>query len=141
MSSSRDPKRRVAETLDPVRNFGLTIEERVRAVASGPPAYVRRLRSIEDLEEGIVRVLVELIQEARASGADPATHARAEAPMRAFERLNDLIARNNRWYPIEANLPMRPRTGDLVDRNGEIWRPMSLRSLDELLARALARSE
>jgi hypothetical protein len=54
----------------------------------------------------------------------------------ALARLDDLIARHNRWYPIEANLPMHPRTGELVDRTGAPWRPMPPRTLDELLARA-----
>jgi hypothetical protein len=135
MSSSQ----RRPETLDPVRNFTLSTEERIRAVASGPPAYVRRLRKIEDLEEGIIRVLTELLDEARASGLPPEAHAREAAPLHALKRLGDLIERHNRWYPIEANLPMQPRTGELVDRTGEPWRPMQPRTLDELLARALSR--
>ena len=141
MSSDRAPKPRAAETLDPARNFSLTLEERVRAVAAGPPAFIRRLRSIEDLEEGIVRVLAERLEEARAAGDDAPAHARAEAPLRALERLNELISRHNRWYPIEANLPMRPRTGEMIDRNGENWRPMPERTLDDLLARALQRMQ
>jgi hypothetical protein len=132
------PSRRTTETLDPVRNFTLTTEERVRAVAGGPPAYVRRLRKIEDLDEGIVRVLTELCAEARAKGLDVEPYARAAAPVRALARLNDLIARHNRWYPIEANLAMQPRTGELVDRTGQPFRPMPARTLDELLDRALA---
>lgn len=136
MSSSQ----RRPETLDPVRNFTLTTEERVRAVAAGPPAYMRRLRAIEDLEEGIVRVLAELCEEAIASGLDAQARAREGAPAHALERLNDLIARHNRWYPIEANLPMQMRTGELVDRTGALWTPMPSRSLEELLARALSRA-
>lgn len=136
MSSSQ----RRPETLDPVRNFTLTTEERVRAVAAGPPAYMRRLRAIEDLEEGIVRVLAELCEEAIASGLDAQARAREGVPAHALERLNDLIARHNRWYPIEANLPMQMRTGELVDRTGALWTPMPSRSLEELLARALSRA-
>jgi hypothetical protein len=138
MSSS--PRR--TETAVPARNFTLTTEDRVRAAAAGPPAYMRRLRTIEDLEEGIVRVLVELCEESRAGGAPPeaqAEHARAAAPKHALRRLDDLIARHNRWYPIEANLPMQPRSGELIDRTGEPWRPMRAPSLDELLARAMSR--
>ncbi len=134
MSSSQ----RRPETLDPVRNFTLTTEERIRAVAAGPPAYMRRLRAIEDLEQGIVRVLAGLCEEARAAGLDEEAHARQAAPVHALARLDDLIARHNRWYPIEANLGMQPRTGELVDRTGAPWRPMRSRTLDELLARACA---
>jgi hypothetical protein len=131
------------ETAAPARNFTLTTEDRVRAAAAGPPAYMRRLRNIEDLEEGIVRVLAELCAEARASGEPPeaqAAHARAAAPKHALRRLDDLIARHNRWYPIEANLPMQPRTGELIDRTGEPWRPLRAPTLDELLARARSRA-
>jgi len=138
MSSSQ---RRI-ETAVPARNFTLTTEDRVRAAAAGPPAYMRRLRNIEDLEEGIVRVLAELCEEARAEGQPgdaQAAHARAAAPKHAMKRLDDLITRHNRWYPIEANLPMQPRSGELIDRTGEPWRPMRAPSLDELLARALSR--
>jgi len=139
--TSRDPKSTPppAETLTPQVNFTLTTEDRVRAVASGPPAYIRRLRAIEDLEEGIVRVLVETCEEAIAQSLDPEGHARSAAPLRALERLNDLVARHNRWYPIEANLPLQPRTGELIDRTGQPWRPQPARTLDELLARAMAR--
>ena len=42
--------------------------------------------------------------------------------------MNDLIDRHNRWYPIEARLPMDPRTGDYVLVNGE---PYRRRPLDE----------
>jgi hypothetical protein len=134
---------RTVETLDPARNFTLTTEDRVRAVASGPPAYMRRRRAIEDLEEGIVRVLVERCAEAVAAGVgvdDVGAHAQANAPLRALERLNDLIARHNRYYPIEANLPLHPRTGELMERSGEPWRPMKPRCIEELVEQALIRA-
>jgi len=35
-----------------------------------------------------------------------------------FGVINDLIDRHNRWYPIEARLPMDPRTGDFATRDG-----------------------
>ncbi len=50
---------RLLETAAPAHNFTIATEERVRAIANGPPAYVRRKRAIEDLEEGLLRVLVE----------------------------------------------------------------------------------
>ncbi|HEY1696205.1 MAG TPA: hypothetical protein VGG39_28760 [Polyangiaceae bacterium] len=129
------------DTASPQRNFTLATEERVRAIAAGAPAFTKRLRAIEDLEEGIVRVIVERCREAApgTSRERLTAHARASAPLRALERLNDLVGRHNRYYPIEANLPMRPPTGELMDRTGERWRPMPLRSLEELVARALAR--
>jgi hypothetical protein len=130
---------RPSETLDPPHNFTLTTEERVRAATAGPPAFMRRLRSIEDLREGIVRVLVEHCEEAREEGADVETHAREAAPLRALARLNELVSRHNRYYPVEANLPMQAGTGRLIDRTGEPWKPMAACSIDELLAVALER--
>lgn len=118
------PKHKPLDTAAPQRNFTITTEERVRAVVGGPPAFIRRLRAIEDLEEAIVRSLVE--------------HPEAP-PVRELERLNDLVARHNRWYPVEANLAMHPRTGAIIDRTGQPWEPMPARTMEALLACALRR--
>jgi hypothetical protein len=140
------PKDKPTDTAAPQRNFTLTTEERVRAAAAGPPAFIRRLRAIEDLEEGIVRVLVErcelaLAREPELAGraAELEAFALERAPLRALERLNDLVARHNRWYPVEANLAMHPRTGAIIDRTGRPWEPMALRTMGELVAQAVGR--
>ena len=39
-----------------------------------------------------------------------------------FHAVNDLIEKHNRWYPIEARLPMSPRTGDFVLVGGKPYR-------------------
>ena len=44
---------------------------------------------------------------------------RALAERWDFGEVNDLIDRHNRWYPVEARLPMDPRTGDYALVNGE----------------------
>jgi hypothetical protein len=36
--------------------------------------------------------------------------------------VNDLIERHNRWYPVEARLPMDPRTRDYVKVGGRSYR-------------------
>lgn len=113
---------RMGSTAAPDRNFSLATEERVRALVAGPPAYVRRLRIIEDLEAAVVRLL--------ASGK----HERQAAWL--LERLNDLVSRHNRYYPVEANLAIDPRTGELLDRDGKHWKPMVARSLEALRRRA-----
>jgi hypothetical protein len=118
------------------RNFSLPTEERLRAIAAGPPAHLRRLRAIEDLADGIVRVLAQRYDEARTLAVDPDGYARSRVPARAIERLADLIARHNRWYPVEANLPMHPRTGELLDRSGMPWIPLPPPDLERLLTRA-----
>ncbi len=45
-----------------------------------------------------------------------------------FRDVNDLIERHNRWYPIESQLPMDPRTGEFALVNGRDYR---LEPLDE----------
>jgi hypothetical protein len=52
----------------------------------------------------------------------------AEARGQAFDEVNDLIDRHNRWYPVESRLPMDPRTGDYALVNGRDYR---LAPLDE----------
>ena len=40
----------------------------------------------------------------------------------AFDEVNDLIERHNRWYPAESRLPMDPRTGEHALVNGRDYR-------------------
>jgi hypothetical protein len=44
----------------------------------------------------------------------------------SFEDLNELIREHNQWYPIEANLPMDPRTCDYVPIRGASYRRIEL---------------
>jgi hypothetical protein len=125
-----------AETAAPARNFTVPIEQRLRAAAGGLPACIRRKRAIEDLREAIVRELAEHCAIAMSRGADAVLYARAKAPAREIERLRELVARHNRWYPIEANLPVHLRTGELLERTGEPWRPMDVPTLEELIREA-----
>ncbi len=122
----------------PPANFVIPADERVRAIAAGPPPYMRRLREIEDLVAAIARTLGERRRQALAIGADPEAFARSHVPRRAIARLEDLVERHNRFYPTEANLPMDPRTGVLRDRHGEPWRPLRCPSLDDLLRMSAA---
>ncbi len=114
-------KPRPIQTAAPARNFSLTTAERVRAIVAGPPAYMIRRRRIEDLRES-------LLGDLRAPSAD-------ERFMRSVHqrltKLNALIEAHNRYYPIEANLPM-DASGDLVDM-GTPWKPMPLETLEGLL--------
>jgi hypothetical protein len=121
------------------RNFSLDASARVKAIVAGPPAYLRRLRAIEDAEESIVCSLMELCVEAISAGLAPQAHAIRGAPVEALERLRGLIAKHNRFYPIEANLALSPRTGELLGKDGEPWRPMRVPSLDDFVARAMSR--
>jgi hypothetical protein len=115
----------------------LPTEDRARALIAGLPAYVRRLRAIEDLEEKIVAELVREGEVAMRGGLDAEAGMRASFPTRWLDKLNDLIERHNRYYPVEANLPMRLCTGEWVDRGGAPWKARAPMMNDELIARAV----
>ncbi|MDP8943058.1 MAG: hypothetical protein M3N16_02905 [Actinomycetota bacterium] len=51
---------------------------------------------------------------------------RAQASAWPFDRLNQLIREHNEWYPLEANLPMDPRTCDYVPIRGASYRRVEL---------------
>jgi len=118
----------VVDTAVPERNFSLSVDDRLRAFAQGPPAYMRRRRAIEDLQAGLSRKLAEF-------GGDSVQMAEMVADL---ARLNDLIDKHNRYYPIEANLPIEVRTGRLLER-GVPWRPLPSVTAADLVARAAAR--
>jgi hypothetical protein len=61
--------------------------------------------------------------------------ARLVAEISGRGRTKKLIARHNRYYPMEANLPIEVRTGRLIDR-GVPWRPLPPVTAADLLARA-----
>jgi hypothetical protein len=95
------------------------------AASRGPLPYMVRLHEIErrlaDLEERCREEWRALA----ASEPDPVAFARswsAYAASLELAELNDLIDRHNRWYPIEAQLPMDPTTGDFVLVNGRDYR-------------------
>ena len=123
------PEPTFVDTVAPPRNFTLSLEDRLRAYAQGAPGYIRRRRRIEDLEARLIRRL--------AAAAAPAELAARAETVAELALLNDLIDRHNRYYPIEANLPIDVRTGKLLDR-GVPWRPLPAVTVGELLARAAA---
>jgi hypothetical protein len=100
---------RLDELLPASRNFTLSLAERVRG-QEGAPAHLRRKRAIEDG----VGAYLKLLREQRTGGAG-AAELRRLATRLDLSRLNDLIDRHNRWYPIEANLPIDPRSGRSLD--------------------------
>jgi len=86
----------------------------------GPLPYMVRLREIEALVARHEQELAELY-----AASDRATW-RQVAESWSFDEVNDLIVRHNRWYPMEARLPMDPQTGDFVLVNGEPYRKRPL---------------
>jgi hypothetical protein len=116
-------------TASPARNFTITLEDHVRA-AAGPPAWVTRKRSIEDIEAGFVRDLVDMILEGKSE-----EDVRAHAETIDLRPLRKLVDAHNRYYPIEANLPIH-RTGVPMERAGVLWKPFVMVTAADLCARA-----
>jgi len=112
-----------------MRNFSPSVEGYARSVV-GPPAHVQRLRRIEDEIEEHVDRLRAARDELRLEIADPEERSRRWRELAAswsFHAVNDLIEKHNSWYPVEAKLPMNPRTGDFVLVGGK---PYSREPLD-----------
>jgi hypothetical protein len=129
---------------DPPRNFTLGVDERIRALTIGAPAYALRKRKIEDKEELWVRTLVALHDTLAANGCSEAEIAAAlEKKAASFDyvKQNALVTTHNRWYPVEANLRIDPRTGGYLVY-GRSWheeRTYAAERMLELAARARAR--
>jgi len=115
------------DTAAPPRNFTLSLEERLQAYAQGVPGYMRRRRRIEDLEERLIGRL--------AAAEAPAQEAASAEFTAELAQLNDLIARHNRYYPIEARLPIDVRSKRLFER-GAPWRPLPAVTAADLLGRS-----
>lgn len=112
------------------RNFSLSAERYALSIA-GPPAHSRRLREIEDEisahEAALPVAWEELQRELAGKPEELARRWRAIARAWNFGAVNELIRVHNLWYPVEARLPMDPRTRDFVPVGG---RPYRLRPLD-----------
>jgi hypothetical protein len=110
-----------------VRLERATLERYLRA-AGGPLLYMRRLRQIEEGTRRHEQALAERRAElaAETPPAEVADAWRTEAETWDFTDVNHLIEQHNRWYPVEAQLPMDPRTGDyaLVGGRPYIRRPL-----------------
>lgn len=100
------------------------------ASLGGPLPYMVRLREIAGMVARHERRLAELFAEL---GHD-ASAWRAQAERYDFGDVNALIEQHNRWYPVEARLPMDPRTGDYALVNGERYSKRPL-DADWVLAR------
>ncbi|HSO32814.1 MAG TPA: hypothetical protein VLT33_09860 [Labilithrix sp.] len=141
MSDSDDSTPRTAfSSADPPRNFTLDVGARIRAMTIGAPAYAARKKRIEDLDAANVAALVTLHDQLAARGHDAASvraalHDKAHAI--DLKRLNSLVEAHNRYYPIEANLPVDPRTGDYLIY-GQSWAPEKPWTASRIVEGALA---
>lgn len=123
MSDSERPS--ALNSADPIRNFTLTTEERIRALTIGVPSWAARKKKIEDDEARITRDLVALHDKLVARGRTPRDIELAilsAATALDLEKLNKLVTSHNKYYPIEANLPMDRKTGGYLVY-GKLWEP------------------
>lgn len=121
MSDSDRPS--ALNSADPIRNFTLTTEERIRAITIGVPSWAARKRKIEDDEARIVRELLELhdkLVRQKRSPRDIELAVLSAATALDLEKLNKLVTNHNKYYPIEANLPMDRKTGGYLVY-GKLW--------------------
>ena len=112
-----------------LRNFR-SEPDRYLTSLGGPLPYMRRLRAIAEEEAGHER---ELEAAWRALAAECAGRPeeferqwRERAAKWDFWWVNRLIDRHNRYFPMESNLPMDPRTGDFVLVGGQPYRKRPL---------------
>jgi hypothetical protein len=123
------------DVLPPPVNFKLTLAEKVRAL-EGLPSHLRRKRDIEAGTELLLRELRRLREMARAEEPDAAaaeTLFRARAALVDLGPINALIDGYNKWYPIEANLPIDLKSG-LPSEGGRPFAPRPPITLPVLLA-------
>jgi hypothetical protein len=112
-----------------LRNFRPGADAALLALG-GPLAWMRRLRTIEHLvaeHETRLQAAWDDLRAVHPSDRDFAEAWREVAARWSFADVNEVIARHNRYYPIETRLPMNPRTGDFVPVNG---RPYTRDPLD-----------
>ncbi len=135
-TEARDAERDTSAlgTFAPARNFTIPLAERIRA-AGGPPAYSVRKRRIEDLEAELVALMRETIGEAIDLVAARRALETHRAVVRRLHQLDALVAAHNRYYPVEANLPLDPQSGALLERGGR-WEPLPRPSFDALFFHA-----
>jgi hypothetical protein len=146
-------ERRLAEDLEGSPLRGKPLRRRLRnfrpdvatyvASLGGPRPYMERLRAIDALIERHERELEEAHAALAGSCPDAGEFAarwRRLAHTHRFDEVNDLIERHNRFFPVEARLPMDPRTGDFVLVGGDRYdrRPLDA---DWVLDRFPARLE
>jgi hypothetical protein len=104
--------------------------ESVILAAGGPPRFAERLAEIDRLTREAAAEAAELrraLERIYGAGSPLArARLRRELGNLGLSRVNDLIERHNRYYPIERRLPMDPLTGDFVPVAGGSYRREAL---------------
>jgi hypothetical protein len=118
LEGERDLNPHVGEPLRRrMRNFRPEADTYIASLG-GPLPYMQRLRAIEGETEAHLARLSEVHEALRD---DPAGWERTIERW-DFGEVNELIEKHNRWYPIEARLPMDPRSRDFVKIGGRPYR-------------------
>jgi hypothetical protein len=128
-------ERRIERAFEDDQGIGKPLSRRARQTrrsveaylkAGVLPRYMERLRQIEqetdELRFRLNRAYRALRDECQGDPAMFARLWRQRARQWRFDKLNDLIHEHNEWYPIEASLPMDPRTRDYVRIRGRSYR-------------------
>lgn len=100
-----------------IRAFGAQAHTYLASLA-GPPLYMQRARQID---EEIARHRSRLAEAYELYREDPEEWRRIAGRWN-FTEVNELIERHNMWYPVEARLPMNPKTKDYVEVGGRPYR-------------------
>ena len=119
--------------------YGKPLPRRVRQTQRSVESYLRGgnlpryMERARDIETGIrterihlERAYLALREECGRDHEQFARRWRDRARTWSFDGLNQLIREHNEWYPIEANLPMDPRTRDYVPVRGRSYRKREL---------------
>ena len=119
----------------PEVNFTIPLEKKIQAV-SGPPYYAIRARQIEQLTEHLMEDLTVQYRNMMDKFSDRpeifASKWKESIKSVELDSLNDLIERHNKYYPIETNLPIDPRSGALMFGCAR-WEPKDKVTTDSLL--------
>ena len=128
-------ERRIERSFEDDQGFGKPLSRRARQTrrsveaylkAGVLPRYMERLREIERETDAHRRALERaywaLQDECAGDAVVFARLWRERASRWRFDAVNTLIGEHNEWYPIEASLPMDPRTRDYVRIRGRSYR-------------------
>jgi hypothetical protein len=128
-------ERRIERSFEDTQGIGRPLSRRARQTRRSVESYLKggvlprhmeRLREIEQERDEQLRRLDRTYRALQAEcQGDPALFARLwrqRARQWRFHKLNALVREHNEWYPIEASLPMDPRTRDYVRIRGRSYR-------------------
>jgi hypothetical protein len=128
-------ERRIERSFEDTQGVGKPLSRRTRQTrrtveaylkAGVLPRYMERLREIEretqEQRMRLTRTHQRLKDECNGDAELFAQLWRRRARAWRFDKLNALIGEHNEWYPVEASLPMDPRTRDYQRIRGRSYR-------------------